>query len=119
MYIIFNAQLTKLNTNLGPDRVPDIRSQIFGPRLAGTCLSSLSTRPLRLQPMATGSKVNIDRGTPMAWRSSHARKNLKLTVLSPTGHVWTMVAGGGASVIYSDLIAAAAAASGFAFELAN
>ncbi|KAG1894181.1 uncharacterized protein F5891DRAFT_985295 [Suillus fuscotomentosus] len=40
----------------------------------------------------------------MAWRSSHARKNLKLTVLSPTGRVWTMVAGGGASVVYSDLM---------------
>jgi ATP citrate (pro-S)-lyase len=41
--------------------------------------------------------------------------SLKLTVLNPTGRVWTMVAGGGASVVYSDAIAAA----GFAHELAN
>jgi len=30
--------------------------------------------------------------------------SLKLTVLNPQGRVWTMVAGGGASVIYSDTI---------------
>ncbi len=30
--------------------------------------------------------------------------SLKLTVLSPKGRVWTMVAGGGASVVYSDTI---------------
>lgn len=41
--------------------------------------------------------------------------SLKLTVLNPNGRVWTMVAGGGASVVYSDAIAAA----GFAHELAN
>jgi len=41
--------------------------------------------------------------------------SLKLTVLNPNGRVWTMVAGGGASVVYSDAIAGA----GFADELAN
>jgi ATP citrate (pro-S)-lyase len=41
--------------------------------------------------------------------------SLKLTVLNPTGRIWTMVAGGGASVVYSDAIAA----YGFAHELAN
>lgn len=55
--------------------------------------------------------------------------SLKLTVLNASGRVWTMVAGGtcclihtynglflgGASVVYSDAIAAA----GFAHELAN
>ena len=30
--------------------------------------------------------------------------SLKLTVLNPEGRIWTMVAGGGASVIYSDTI---------------
>ena len=30
--------------------------------------------------------------------------SLKLTVLNPEGRVWTMVAGGGASVIYADTI---------------
>ncbi|OZJ06569.1 hypothetical protein BZG36_00564 [Bifiguratus adelaidae] len=41
--------------------------------------------------------------------------SLKLTVLNKDGRVWTMVAGGGASVAYSDAIAAL----GFANELAN
>ncbi len=41
--------------------------------------------------------------------------SLKLTVLNPAGRVWTMVAGGGASVAYADAVAAA----GMAAELAN
>jgi ATP citrate (pro-S)-lyase len=41
--------------------------------------------------------------------------SLKLTVLNPDGKVWTMVAGGGASVVYSDTVAD----MGFAHELAN
>lgn len=41
--------------------------------------------------------------------------SLKLTVLNPKGHVWTMVAGGGASVIYADTIVDL----GFRDELAN
>ena len=41
--------------------------------------------------------------------------SLKLTVLNPNGRIWTLVAGGGASVVYSDAIASV----GFADELAN
>ncbi|KAG5456813.1 MAG: ATP citrate-lyase, partial [Olpidium bornovanus] len=41
--------------------------------------------------------------------------SLKLTVLNKNGRIWTMVAGGGASVVYSDAIAAL----GYAHELAN
>lgn len=41
--------------------------------------------------------------------------SLKLTVLNPVGRVWTLVAGGGASVVYADAIAS----SGFSSELAN
>ncbi|OAJ43335.1 hypothetical protein BDEG_26702 [Batrachochytrium dendrobatidis JEL423] len=41
--------------------------------------------------------------------------SLKLTVMNASGRIWTMVAGGGASVVYSDAIAA----HGFAHELAN
>eukprot|EP00162_Nutomonas_longa_P015565 comp22351_c0_seq1/m.53906 comp22351_c0_seq1/g.53906 ORF comp22351_c0_seq1/g.53906 comp22351_c0_seq1/m.53906 type:complete len:1107 (+) comp22351_c0_seq1:50-3370(+) len=41
--------------------------------------------------------------------------SLKLTVLNPQGRVWTMVAGGGASVIYADTVAD----MGFSHELAN
>ncbi|KAG0707222.1 hypothetical protein DFH29DRAFT_1076482 [Suillus ampliporus] len=41
--------------------------------------------------------------------------SLKLAVLNPTGRVWSMIASGGASVVYSDAIAAA----GFTHELGN
>lgn len=41
--------------------------------------------------------------------------SLKLTILNPKGRVWTMVAGGGASVVYADTISDL----GFANELAN
>ena len=41
--------------------------------------------------------------------------SLKLTVLNPKGRVWTMVAGGGASVVYSDTICDL----GMGHELAN
>ena len=41
--------------------------------------------------------------------------SLKLTVLNPEGRVWTMVAGGGASVIYADTITDL----GYMSELAN
>jgi ATP citrate (pro-S)-lyase len=81
---------------------------------------------------STDSKIKADRGPPMVWPAPFGRDltkeeayiqkldastgaSLKLTVLNATGRVWTMVAGGGASVVYSDAIAAA----GFAHELAN
>ncbi len=41
--------------------------------------------------------------------------SLKLTILNPKGRVWTMVAGGGASVIYADTVVDL----GFGDELAN
>ena len=41
--------------------------------------------------------------------------SLKLTILNPRGRVWTMVAGGGASVIYADTVCDL----GFSKELAN
>lgn len=41
--------------------------------------------------------------------------SLKLTVLNPRGHIWTMVAGGGASVIYTDTVVDL----GFGAELGN
>ncbi|KAF8742914.1 ATP citrate lyase citrate-binding, partial [Rhizoctonia solani] len=81
---------------------------------------------------APGAKIQLDRGPPMVWPAPFGRDltkeeayiqkldgstgaSLKLTVLNPNGRVWTMVAGGGASVVYSDAIAA----HGFAHELAN
>eukprot|EP00897_Mesotaenium_endlicherianum_P009063 jgi/Mesen1/8185/ME000044S07451 len=41
--------------------------------------------------------------------------SLKLTILNPAGRIWTMVAGGGASVIYSDTVGDL----GYAHELGN
>lgn len=46
---------------------------------------------------------------------SKSGASLKLTVLNPKGRIWTMVAGGGASVIYSDTVCDLGGAS----ELAN
>lgn len=44
-----------------------------------------------------------------------AGASLKLSILNPKGRVWTMVAGGGASVIYADTVGDL----GFAEELGN
>ena len=41
--------------------------------------------------------------------------SLKLTILNDRGRVWTMVAGGGASVVYADTVAD----YGYSHELAN
>lgn len=44
-----------------------------------------------------------------------AGASLKLSILNPKGRVWTMVAGGGASVIYADTVGDL----GYAEELGN
>ena len=84
-----------------------------------------------IAPSAGGS-INIDAGPPMEFPAPFGREltkeeayiaeldaktgaSLKLTVLNPNGRIWTLVAGGGASVVYADAIASA----GFADELAN
>ena len=76
--------------------------------------------------------VNIDAGPPIEFPAPFGREltkeeayiaeldaktgaSLKLTVLNPNGRIWTLVAGGGASVVYADAIASA----GFADDLAN
>lgn len=41
--------------------------------------------------------------------------SLKLTVLNPMGRIWTMIAGGGASVVFADTVCD----FGMAKELAN
>ncbi|KAI9834185.1 MAG: glutathione synthetase ATP-binding domain-like protein [Phylliscum demangeonii] len=77
-------------------------------------------------------KVTVDAGPPMEFPAPFGRElsqeeayiaeldaktgaSLKLTVLNASGRIWTLVAGGGASVVYADAIASA----GFASELAN
>lgn len=81
---------------------------------------------------SSDGKVNIDAGPPMEFPAPFGRElskeeayiaeldaktgaSLKLTILNSKGRVWTLVAGGGASVVYADAIAS----SGFADELAN
>ncbi|EME78441.1 uncharacterized protein MYCFIDRAFT_51692 [Pseudocercospora fijiensis CIRAD86] len=81
---------------------------------------------------SAGSKVTIDAGPPLEFPAPFGREmskeeayiaemdaktgaSLKLTILNATGRVWTLVAGGGASVVYADAIASA----GYAGELAN
>ncbi|KAI1372256.1 hypothetical protein F4677DRAFT_432872 [Hypoxylon crocopeplum] len=81
---------------------------------------------------SAGDKVSVDAGPPMEFPAPFGRElskeeayiaeldaktgaSLKLTVLNPTGRIWTLVAGGGASVVYADAIAS----SGFADDLAN
>ncbi|KAG6822941.1 hypothetical protein H0H92_011970, partial [Tricholoma furcatifolium] len=101
---------------------------ICGPKWA----IARDTSVVNATPVPAGSKVSADRGPPMVWPAPFGRDltkeeayiqkldtstgaSLKLTVLNPEGRVWTMVAGGGASVVYSDAIVA----HGFADELAN
>jgi ATP citrate (pro-S)-lyase len=81
---------------------------------------------------SSNGTVNIDAGPPIEFPAPFGREltkeeayiaeldaktgaSLKLTVLNPNGRIWTLVAGGGASVVYADAIASA----GFADELAN
>lgn len=91
-----------------------------------------SNSALGITAAASSGKVTIDAGPPMEFPAPFGRElskeeayiadmdaktgaSLKLTILNSTGRVWTLVAGGGASVVYADAIASA----GFAGELAN
>jgi len=65
-------------------------------------------------PMAFGSRATKEEEF-VKYLDSQSGASLKLTILNPKGRVWTMVAGGGASVIYSDTVCDL----GFANELAN
>ncbi|KAL9116925.1 MAG: hypothetical protein Q9187_006546 [Circinaria calcarea] len=91
-----------------------------------------SPAALGLSAIKADGKVSIDAGPPMEFPAPFGRElskeeayiaeldaktgaSLKLTILNANGRVWTLVAGGGASVVYADAIAS----SGFADELAN
>ena len=82
--------------------------------------------------LVNSGPVNIDAGPPLEFPAPFGRElskeenfisemdaktgaSLKLTILNASGRVWTLVAGGGASVVYADAIASA----GFVSELAN
>lgn len=91
-----------------------------------------SPAALGLPGVKADGKVTIDVGPPLEFPAPFGREltkeekyisdmdaktgaSLKLTVLNSQGRVWTLVAGGGASVVYADAIASA----GFVSELAN
>ncbi|KAG8802388.1 citrate synthase [Serendipita sp. 411] len=103
---------------------------ICGPKWA--IARDLSVYDQAATAAAKKGPIGADRGPPMVWPAPFGRDltrdeayiqkldgstgaSLKLTVLNAEGRIWTMVAGGGASVVYSDAIAA----HGFAHELAN
>ena len=91
-----------------------------------------SPTALGLAATVSSGRINIDAGPPMEFPAPFGRElskeeayiaeldaktgaSLKLTVLNAEGRIWTLVAGGGASVVYADAIASA----GFSSELAN
>ncbi|EPS43335.1 hypothetical protein H072_2667 [Dactylellina haptotyla CBS 200.50] len=94
---------------------------------------AIARGPAALGINAGGSgKIDIDAGPPLEFPAPFGRElskeeayiaaldaktgaSLKLTVLNSNGRIWTLVAGGGASVVYADAIAAA----GFGQDLAN
>ncbi|KAI0013982.1 hypothetical protein F4779DRAFT_562145 [Xylariaceae sp. FL0662B] len=82
--------------------------------------------------VATSGATNVDGGPPMTFPPPFGRAmtpeelyiadldsktgaSLKLTILNPNGRIWSLIAGGGASVVFADAIAS----SGFADQLAN
>jgi ATP-citrate lyase beta-subunit len=56
-------------------------------------------------PTAFGMEDQSPEEKAIAEADSKSGASLKLTVLNPLGRIWTMVAGGGASVVYADTIA--------------
>lgn len=67
-------------------------------------------------PTAFGMEDQSPEEKAVAEADSKSGASLKLTILNPMGRIWTMVAGGGASVVYADTIADL---SGDVKELAN
>ena len=67
-------------------------------------------------PTAFGMEDQTPEEKAVAEADSKSGASLKLTILNPLGRIWTMVAGGGASVVYADTIADL---SGDVTELAN
>ncbi len=56
-------------------------------------------------PTAFGMEDQSPEEKAIAEADSKSGASLKLTILNPLGRIWTMVAGGGASVVYADTIA--------------
>ena len=56
-------------------------------------------------PTPFGMEDQSPEEAAIAEADSKSGASLKLTILNPMGRIWTMVAGGGASVVYADTIA--------------
>ncbi|KIM12819.1 MAG: ATPase [Sulfuricurvum sp. PC08-66] len=56
-------------------------------------------------PTAFGMEDQSPEEKAIAEADAKSGASLKLTILNPLGRIWTMVAGGGASVVYADTIA--------------
>jgi len=56
-------------------------------------------------PTAFGMEDKSPEEKAIAEADAKSGASLKLTILNPLGRIWTMVAGGGASVVYADTIA--------------
>ncbi len=67
-------------------------------------------------PTAFGMEEQSPEEKAIAEADAKSGASLKLTILNPMGRIWTMVAGGGASVVYADTIADL---SGNVADLAN
>jgi len=67
-------------------------------------------------PTAFGMEDQSSEEKAISDADAKSGASLKLTILNPMGRIWTMVAGGGASVVYADTIADL---SGNVSELAN
>jgi ATP-citrate lyase beta-subunit len=67
-------------------------------------------------PTAFGMEDQSPEEKAIAEADAKSGASLKLTILNPMGRIWTMVAGGGASVVYADTIADL---SGNVSDLAN
>ncbi|KTW28462.1 hypothetical protein T552_01723 [Pneumocystis carinii B80] len=87
---------------------------------------------LNISNCQVSDKVNVDQGPPIVFPAPFGREmtkeeryiaeldsktgaSLKLTILNPNGRIWTLVAGGGASVVFADAIIDL----GYADQLAN
>jgi len=60
-------------------------------------------------PTAFGMQEKTPEEEAIAEADAKSGASLKLTILNPAGRIWTLVAGGGASVVYADTIADLAA----------
>lgn len=69
----------------------------------------LQVSPIRLSkllPCMEVEFISMDINVVITHLCLQTSASLKFTVLNPKGRIWTMVAGGGASVIYADTVSA-------------